>query len=183
MGNFSFKKMRLEGLILVTPKIFGDERGFFLETYQESAFDEGGIPGPFPQSNYSCSEKRVLRGLHYQIQPYAQGKLVRAVVGKIFDVAVDIRKDSPTYGQWEGVELSSETHQMLYIQPGFAHGFQVVSSVAHVQYMATSEYAPAHEGGLLWNDPVISIQWPFTVPQISNKDQILPTFDRFESPF
>ncbi|NEQ98560.1 MAG: dTDP-4-dehydrorhamnose 3,5-epimerase [Cyanothece sp. SIO2G6] len=155
-------------VIIIEPRVFGDERGFFLESYNEKAFaDKAGIDLTFVQDNHSRSLKGVLRGLHYQIQQ-PQGKLVRTVVGSIYDVAVDIRKGSPTFGQWVGCFLSAENKQQLWVPPGFAHGFVVVSDVAEVLYKATDFYAPQHERSILWNDPTIGIEWP-----VSENDEVL----------
>lgn len=158
--NFTFEPQRLPDVILVTPRKFEDERGFFMESYQKEAFYEGGIREEFVQDNHSRSMRGVLRGLHFQKDEHAQGKLVRATLGEIYDVAVDIRKDSETFGKWVGVKLSAETGQMLYVPAGFAHGFLVLSEWAEVQYKATNYYHPASEGGLLWNDPAVGIEWP-----------------------
>jgi dTDP-4-dehydrorhamnose 3,5-epimerase len=149
----------LPGLIVVEPKVFGDERGFFMETFQACRFAEAGIDLDFVQDNHSGSMKGTLRGIHYQIRQ-AQGKLVRVVVGEIFDVAVDLRQSSPSFGRWEGFSLSAEKKQQLWIPPGFAHGFYVVSPWAEVIYKATNYYAPEWERTLLWNDPDLGIDWP-----------------------
>jgi dTDP-4-dehydrorhamnose 3,5-epimerase len=154
-----FIPTRIPDIILIEPEIFGDERGFFLETFQMQKFSEGGIPTNFVQDNHSGSQKGTLRGLHYQIQQ-AQGKLIRVVVGEVFDVAVDLRKSSPTFGKWEGVCLSAENKLQLWIPPGFAHGFYVLSDWAEVIYKATDFYAPRWERTLLWNDPDLGIRWP-----------------------
>ena len=154
-----FTSGSLHGLILVEPKVFGDERGFFMETFQRRRFAEAGIDLSFVQDNHSGSGKGTLRGLHYQIQQ-AQGKLVRAIVGEIFDVAVDLRQSSPTFGRWEGYLLSAEKKQQLWIPPGFAHGFYVLTEWAEVIYKTTDYYAPEWERTLLWNDPELEIDWP-----------------------
>jgi dTDP-4-dehydrorhamnose 3,5-epimerase len=158
-------------VLIVEPKVFGDDRGFFFESFNEKAFqDKTGVSTHFVQDNHSRSRQNVLRGLHYQIQQ-AQGKLVRVVVGKIFDVAVDIRKSSPTFGQWVSCLLSAENKQTLWVPPGFAHGFLVMSDVAEVIYKTTDYYAPAHERSILWNDPDLAIAWPLTAePILSAKD-------------
>lgn len=158
-------------VLIVEPRVFGDDRGFFFESYNEQAFaDKAGIREHFVQDNHSRSCQNVLRGLHYQIQQ-AQGKLVRAITGAIFDVAVDIRKSSPTYGQWVGCLLSAENKRMLWVPAGFAHGFVVVSDQADVLYKATDYYAPQHERCILWNDPDLAIDWPITgLPILSAKD-------------
>ena len=164
-------------VVIIEPRVFGDERGFFFESYNEQAFaDKAGITLKFVQDNHSRSVKGVLRGLHYQIQQ-TQGKLVRATVGAVYDVAVDIRKSSPTFGQWVGCILSAEHKKQLWVPPGFAHGFVVVSDVAEVLYKATDFYAPQHERSILWNDPAIGIEWPMhmmgdTDVILSQKDQV-----------
>jgi dTDP-4-dehydrorhamnose 3,5-epimerase len=159
-------------VVLIKPRVFEDPRGFFLETYREDRFIEAGIRQTFVQENHSASQKGVLRGLHYQIRQ-AQGKLVRAIAGKIFDVAVDIRRSSPTFGQWMGLVLSSENKYQLWIPPGFAHGFYVLSESAEVTYKVTDYYAPEWERSILWNDPRIGIEWHIPdgeAPTLSQKD-------------
>lgn len=161
----------LKDVFLLEPKVFGDERGFFLEAYNEATFGALGLPTHFMQDNHSGSRKGVLRGLHYQLQQ-PQGKLVRALRGEIYDVAVDLRRDSPQFGQWFGAKLSSENKRMLWIPAGFGHGFLVLSDFAEVGYKATSLYAPAHERSILWNDPAIGIEWPLDgEPTLSDKDR------------
>jgi dTDP-4-dehydrorhamnose 3,5-epimerase len=161
---------RLPEVLLIEPKVFGDPRGFFFESWNEREFEHAGIRAHFVQDNHSRSERGVLRGLHYQIrQP--QGKLIRVVAGEIFDVAVDIRRSSPTFGRWEGVRLNSESYEVLWIPAGFAHGFCVLSEFAEVLYKATDYYAPEHERCILWNDPVLHIDWPLPgTPALSAKD-------------
>jgi dTDP-4-dehydrorhamnose 3,5-epimerase len=161
----------LKDVVLLEPKVFGDERGFFLEAYNEATFGSLGLPTRFVQDNHSGSRKGVLRGLHYQLkQP--QGKLVRALRGEIFDVAVDLRRDSAQFGQWFGVALSAENRRMLWVPPGFGHGFLVLSEFAEVSYKATEFYAPAFERSILWNDPAIGIEWPLDgEPTLSEKDR------------
>ncbi|RLG08532.1 MAG: dTDP-4-dehydrorhamnose 3,5-epimerase [Thaumarchaeota archaeon] len=171
---FRFKRLEIPDVVLVEPMVFHDERGFFMEAYKYSDFAAFGIGERFVQDNHSRSVKGVLRGLHYQNPPKAQGKLVRVIVGEIFDVAVDIRKGSPTYGRWVGVRLSAENKKMLYIPPGFAHGFCVLSEVAEVIYKVTEEYAPECEAGIIWNDPEIGIEWPIKSPTLSPKDASWP---------
>lgn len=180
---FQFKRLEIPDLILVIPKVFRDDRGFFLETYKRSDFVKFGIKEQFNQDNHSFSRKGVLRGLHYQLNPKAQGKLVRCLKGKIFDVAVDIRKGSPTFGKWVGVELSEDNFHMLYIPPGFAHGFVVLSEEAHVLYKVTNEYSPEHDRGIIWNDPTININWPISNPILSDKDRKWPTLEEAEINF
>ena len=161
----------LKDVVLLEPKVFGDERGFFFESYNEATFRSLGLPATFVQDNHSGSRKGVLRGLHYQLhQP--QGKVVRALKGEIFDVAVDLRRSSPGFGQWFGVVLSAENKKQLWIPPGFAHGFLVLTEFAEVAYKATELYAPVHERSILWNDPAIGIAWPLDAPPtLSAKDQ------------
>ena len=172
---FSFKKLEIEDVILVTPKVFGDSRGFFMESYQKSAFEQNGIKDNFSQDNHSKSTKGVLRGLHYQTNPKAQAKLVRCSRGKILDVAVDIRKGSPTFGKWVGEILSEENKNMLYIPAGFAHGFVVLSDEAELLYKASNEYSPENDRGVRWNDPDINVKWGIDFePLISEKDSKQP---------
>ena len=169
----NFQATAIPDVILITPKVFGDERGFFMETYQEKLFRQAGIQVSFVQDNHSRSKQGVLRGLHYQLQQ-TQGKLVRVIHGEIFDVAVDIRCSSPTFGLWVGVRLSADNSQQLWIPPGFAHGFYVLSDWAEVLYKASDFYAPAWERSILWNDPNIGIEWPLlpNVPlSLSAKDE------------
>lgn len=163
----------LKGVRLLTPKVFGDDRGFFMETFNRRKAQEVGIPADFVQDNHSYSQRGVLRGLHYQY-PTWQGKLVRVVLGEIFDVAVDIRPDSPTYGQWYGATLSDTNKQQLYVPEGFAHGFCVTSEDAHVLYKCTTLYKPEEDAGILWNDPDIGIDWPVDTPILSAKDEKAP---------
>ena len=165
------ERTKLEGVLLVTPKVFGDDRGFFMETYNQDKAAELGLPTSFVQDNHSKSSKGVLRGLHYQY-PQWQGKLVRVVQGEIFDVAVDIRAGSPTYGEWVGYSLNDENKQQLYVPEGFAHGFVVTSDTAEVVYKCTDMYAPEQEGSVLWNDPAIGIDWPVDEPLLSAKDKV-----------
>jgi len=172
--SFTFTRLTLPDIILIEPQAFLDERGFFMESYKHSEFSAFGIKERFVQDNHSRSTKGVLRGLHYQKSPKAQGKLVRVVVGEIFDVAVDIRLGSPTYGKWVGEVLSADNKRMLYIPPGFAHGFCVLSEGAEVLYKTTEEYSPEHDAGIIWNDPEIGIQWPIEHPILSEKDARLP---------
>ena len=175
MASFTFTRLAIPDVILIEPTIFPDDRGFFMESYKYSEFAAFGIKEHFVQDNHSRSVKGVLRGLHYQKHPKAQGKLVRVVVGEIFDVGVDIRQGSPTYGKWAGEKLSAENKRMLYIPPGFAHGFCVLSEVAEVLYKTTKEYAPEYDAGIIWNDPEVGIQWPTEHPILSKKDATLPT--------
>jgi dTDP-4-dehydrorhamnose 3,5-epimerase len=163
-------KTAIEGVLIIQPKVFGDSRGFFLETWNQARYAEIGIFGPFVQDNRSHSAKGVLRGLHFQKQ-YPQGKLVFVTSGSVFDVAVDIRKDSPTFGQWVGLTLTAEEHQQFYVPPGLAHGFCVLSETADFQYKCTEYYHPEDEGSIRWDDPDIGIQWPISEPpSLSAKD-------------
>ena len=164
----------IPGLLILEPKVFGDARGFFMESYNAKAFqDATGLAPEFVQDNHSRSGRGVLRGLHYQIEQ-AQGKLVRVTRGSVFDVAVDLRRSSPTFGKWAGVELSEENHRQLWIPPGFAHGFLVTSEFADFLYKTTDYYAPQHERCLLWNDPTVGVAWPLHLlpgaPLLSAKD-------------
>lgn len=163
----------LPGVLIIEPVVFGDDRGFFMETYHSAKFAELGIPQPFVQDNHSRSARGVLRGLHFQ-EPNPQGKLVRAVTGAIFDVAVDIRRGSPSFGQWFGIELSGENKLQLWVPPGFAHGFCVTSEIADVVYKCTSLYDAVNDRGIRWNDPAIGIEWPITNPSLSGKDAVAP---------
>lgn len=162
----------LSGLIVIEPTIFKDDRGYFLESYQTKRYQELGIP-PFVQANISRSKGRVLRGLHYQL-PHAQGKLVHVTRGAVWDVAVDIRLQSETYGQWFGIELSDENQKQLYIPPGFAHGFCVLSDSADFMYQCTDFYTPSAEHGIKWDDPHLQIPWPIQNPILSTKDELYP---------
>jgi len=170
-----FTHFRIDGLVLVTPKVFGDKRGFFLETYNKREFARGGIRADFVQGNHSRSGKGVLRGLHFQNGESVQAKLVRVVRGKVFDVAVDLRPGSDTFGQWQGVELSETNKQLFFIPRGFAHGFLTLSSLVDFEYQVDNFYQPDTEGGIIWNDPDLNINWPKTGNLIvSEKDQKLP---------
>jgi dTDP-4-dehydrorhamnose 3,5-epimerase len=169
----SLKKLEtsLPGVMVLEPRVFRDDRGFFLERYNDRVFAEIGIPEPFRQDNHSYSTRNVLRGMHFQIK-HVQGKLVRAAVGEILDVAVDLRRGSANFGKWEAVILSGENKRMIWIPPGFAHGFRVISDAAHVLYKATDYYAPEYERTLAWNDPDVKIDWKLDVdPIVSGKDQ------------
>ena len=172
--TFTFKKLDIPEVTLVETHSFSDDRGFFLESFKESIFTHNGINTRFVQDNFSHSVKGVLRGLHYQKNPKAQAKLVIALRGEIFDVAVDIRKNSPTFGKWVGEILSEANHKLLYIPEGFAHGFCVISEEADVLYKVSSEYSPEHEEGIIWNDHEINIIWPTDKPILQEKDSKLP---------
>ena len=180
---FMFKKLNIPEVILIESQSFSDERGFFLEFYKESDFTKNHINTKFVQDNFSHSTKGVLRGLHFQKNPKAQAKLVIALRGEIFDVAVDIRKNSPTYGKWVGEILSEQNHKQLYIPEGFAHGFCVLSEEADVLYKVNQEYSPENEQGILWNDPEINIKWPIDHPILHEKDKQLPLLKNTENNF
>jgi dTDP-4-dehydrorhamnose 3,5-epimerase len=168
----------LPGILLLEPRVFGDDRGFFLESYNQRTFAELGITEAFVQDNHSFSGKNVLRGLHYQIQ-HPQGKLVRAITGEILDVVLDVRRGSPTLGKWEGYTLSGENKRMLWVPRGFAHGFRVVSPTANVLYKTTDFYAPEHERTVAWNDPALKIAWELDgEPIISAKDKLGVPFEQ-----
>jgi dTDP-4-dehydrorhamnose 3,5-epimerase len=171
--SFTFKKLGIPDVILVESKSFSDNRGFFLESFKESVFISRGVKTKFVQDNFSHSVRGVLRGLHYQKTPKAQEKLVTAFRGEIFDVAIDLRKGSPTYGKWVGEILSEKNHNLLYIPEGFAHGFCVLSKEADVLYKVNQEYSPEHEKGIMWNDPDIDITWPIDKPILLEKDHHL----------
>lgn len=176
MGQFIFTEAKISGVYIIEPKLFGDNRGYFMETYNYEAFKAAGLDMIFIQDNQSKSKKGVLRGLHYQ-KPKPQGKLVRVISGEVFDVAVDLRKHSPTYGQWEGIILSADNKKQFYIPEGFAHGFLVLSEEAEFVYKCTDFYRFEFEGSLAWNDPDIAIQWPLTyITEIllSEKDKNAP---------
>ena len=173
MGKITVETTEIAGLKIITPQVFGDERGYFMETYNYNDFKEAGISEVFVQDNQSMSVKGVLRGLHFQKQ-YPQGKLVRVIKGRVFDVAVDLRKGSPTFGQWKGVLLSEKNMKQFFVPKGFAHGYLVLSDYAEFCYKVTDFYHPGDEGGLMYNDPAIGVQWP--IPEdmeltISEKDQ------------
>ena len=168
----------LPGVLILEPKVFGDERGFFLESFNQQAFDAAvGHSVGFVQDNHSRSQRGVLRGLHYQLPPHAQGKLVRVVSGAVFDVAVDMRRASPTFGRWAGCELSAQNQRQLWIPPGFAHGFLVLSESADFLYKTTDYYAPQAEAALRWDDPNLGIDWPLAglTPLLSGKDAAAPS--------
>lgn len=162
---------RLKGCVIIEPRVYGDNRGFFLETFQAVRYEqEAGIELPFVQDNHSRSARSVLRGLHFQ-KTKPQGKLVRVVRGEVYDVAVDIRKGSTTFGEWEGVILSEENKKQFWVPPGFAHGFVVLSDTADFEYKCTDYYDPSDEGSILWNDPDLNISWPIVDPVLSTKDE------------
>jgi dTDP-4-dehydrorhamnose 3,5-epimerase len=173
----------LQSLVIIQPDVFPDSRGYFFESFQKDKFRELGIDAEFVQDNESLSQKNVLRGLHFQAPPYAQGKLVRAVTGAVLDVAVDIRKNSPTYGQWVKAELSASNKLMMWIPEGFAHGFLVLEDNTIFQYKCTNFYNRESEGGILWNDPDLAIDWGVTYPLVSEKDLRGVMFKEMQSPF
>lgn len=164
---------KLEGVVLLEPQVHGDERGFMVETYRRSAWAELGVDVEFVQHNHSRSAKGTLRGIHFQTEP-GQAKLVRCPRGAIFDVAVDLRRGSPTYGRWEGHVLDDESHRQLYVPVGFGHGFAVLSEVADVAYQLSSTYDPATEAGIAWDDPDIGVEWPVSDPLLSERDRSAP---------
>lgn len=166
---------RLPGVLVIEPRVFRDDRGFFLETFSQKAYSDAGIHGPFVQDNVSQSVRGTIRGLHFQ-EPEAQGKLCTVLRGAVYDVAVDVRRGSPTFGKWTAIELSSDTMRQIWIPPGFAHGFCVTSDVAEFHYKCTRAYTPAAERTILWNDPALAIPWPVHgEPVVSSKDRAAPT--------
>lgn len=167
-------KAKLPGVVIIEPKVFGDDRGFFLESYQKEKYQAAGIPLEFVQDNHSRSGKNVLRGLHFQ-RKKPQGKLVRVTAGEVYDVAVDINPESETFGEYVGVVLSGTNHKQLYVPPGYAHGFCVMSETADFQYKCTDYYDPSDEGGIIWNDPDVAIKWPVNKPSLSEKDKVNQT--------
>lgn len=177
MSQIKVTNNEIEGLFVIEPTVHKDDRGYFMETYNNNDMAENGLDMTFVQDNQSCSTKGVLRGLHFQKQ-FPQGKLVRVIRGEVFDVAVDLRKDSGTFGKWHGVILSEENKKQFYISPGFAHGFLVLSDAAEFCYKCTDFYHPGDEGGIIWNDPDIGIEWPKIEgePLLSDKDRNLPLF-------
>jgi dTDP-4-dehydrorhamnose 3,5-epimerase len=181
-GNFKFTRTSIDGVIVVDCKAYGDERGYFCETYKKPDFFAGGITCDFVQDNQSKSTKSVLRGLHFQIE-HPQAKLVRVLEGEVFDVAVDLRPGSPTFGKWEGVTLTAENRRQFFIPRGFAHGFVVLSDSVIIAYKCDDVYHPNDEGGLMWNDPSISVEWPEfdSEPLLSEKDQRHPSFEEYKA--
>lgn len=177
MGKFNFIKTKIKDLYVIEPTVYGDNRGYFMETHNQKEFEEAGLDMVFVQDNQSCSKKGVLRGLHFQ-KTNPQGKLVRVIEGEVFDVAVDLRKSSDTFGQWYGVLLTEENRKQFYVPEGFAHGFVVLSETATFVYKCTQLYDPSDEGGLMWNDPEIGIDWPLPKEMevlLSEKDQKNPS--------
>ena len=175
--EFTFKKLEIPDVILISKNSFSDHRGFFYENYKESVFYENGIKTKFVQDNFSFSKKNVLRGLHYQTKPKEQAKLLSVVHGEIFDVAVDVRPNSSTFGKWVGETLSENNKKSLFIPEGFAHGFCVLSDSATIMYKVSNEYSPENECGIIWNDPNVSVNWPIENPIITDKDEKFPTLD------
>jgi dTDP-4-dehydrorhamnose 3,5-epimerase len=172
--GFKFIKLGIPQILVIQPDKFEDKRGFFSELYKLSEFKKNGINLSFVQDNFSYSKKGVLRGLHYQTKPKEQGKLVKVIAGSVFDVVVDIRPDSPTFKKWASIELSKDNGKMLWVPPGFAHGFLALQDGTEVIYKVTTEYSPANEAGIKWNDPDIKVKWPIPNPVLSDKDSALP---------
>ena len=181
--SFTFERLAIPEVILVKPFVRRDARGFFMETYKRSTFCEGGIVATFVQDNYSRSSRGTLRGLHYQLPPAAHAKLVSVVAGEVLDVAVDIRRGSPSYGRWVSAVLSAENHQQLFVPVGFAHGFVVRSDTADVVYKISHEYAPEYDRGILWNDPALGIDWGLGEPLLSERDRQQPTLEQADNSF
>lgn len=177
---FSFKTLDLPGLMLIEGCVFPDSRGFFMESYKRSEFRQAGITDEFVQDNHSRSSKGVLRGLHYQKPPHAQSKLVRVVRGMVWDVAVDIRRGSPTFGRWQALELSADNALILHIPSGFAHGFIALEDDTHLMYKCSAEYDKSSDRGIRWDDPQLAITWPFDAPLVSDKDAALPLLSEAE---
>jgi len=177
----NFLKTKIEGLMVIEPSVFFDDRGFFMETYSKKLFAENGINVEFVQDNHSQSTKGVLRGLHFQKPPFSQDKLIRCTRGEVLDVAVDLRKNSPTFGQYESVILSEENKKQFFIPQGFAHGFLVLSDIADFQYKCSNFYNKESEGGLLWNDPEIGIDWPKMDYILSEKDKLWPSLEEIKN--
>jgi len=177
---FTFNPLSIPDIILIEPKIFSDERGFFFESFKSSDFHKFNLPSNFVQDNFSFSKKNVIRGLHYQKDPKAQGKLVSVLKGCVWDLAVDIRRESPTLLKWVAQELNDQNHNMLYIPPGFAHGFISLTEDVHLLYKCTNEYDPQSDAGIRWNDPDIAISWPIDNPIVSAKDAVLPFLKQAE---
>jgi dTDP-4-dehydrorhamnose 3,5-epimerase len=180
---FRFTPLELPGLVLIEETRLGDARGFFAETFRESLFREAGIAERFVQDNHARSTRGVLRGLHYQLPPRPQGKLVRVVHGEVYDVVVDIRKGSPTYGRWQGTKLTGENGRLLWVPPGFAHGYVVLSESVDLTYKVTAEFDLSLDRGIRWNDPAIGVQWPGDAHVLSPRDQSLPLLADAENPF
>ncbi|MEJ6793698.1 MAG: dTDP-4-dehydrorhamnose 3,5-epimerase [Flavobacteriales bacterium] len=176
-------KTPIENLLVLEPKVFEDERGYFFESFNKKKFEDIGIKESFVQDNQSLSNKNVLRGLHFQAPPFAQGKLVRVITGSVLDIAVDIRKESATYGKYFSIILSEQNKKMFWIPPGFAHGFLTLEDKTIFSYKCSGDYNPSSEGSLLWNDPQLNIEWNIDEPIVSAKDQEAQAFTSFKSPF
>jgi len=175
---------QIPDVIVLEPRAFGDDRGWFMETYKQSEFAAKGIPFAFSQDNHSrSSAKDVIRGLHCQKDPAAQGKLVRCIVGAVYDVAVDIRRGSPTYGRWVSVELTADNRRILWVPPGFLHGFCTLTEISEVVYKTTAEYSPTHERSVRWDDPTLAITWPTKAPLLSANDAVAPSFAEVDNDF
>ena len=174
---------RLPDVLTVEPRLFADERGWFMETYNAERYAQAGVDAPFVQDNMSRSARGTLRGLHFQAPPHAQAKLVSVIEGAVYDVAVDLRAGSPTYGEWVGVELTADNRRQMFVPVGFAHGFAVTSEQAVFAYKCSADYAPQAEGSLAWDDPDLAIAWPTDTPVLSEKDAAAPRFADFVSPF
>ncbi len=172
---FEFKRLEIPEVILIKPKVYKDDRGFFLETHKKEDMEKNGIKGEFVQDNHSGSERGVLRGLHFQKEPYAQAKIIRCTRGIIYDVSVDLRQNSPTFSRYLGLVLSEHNKHQLYVPKGCAHGFLVLSDVAEVEYKVDNVYAPEYEGGLIWSDPDVGVSWPLNDPILSKRDCLWPT--------
>jgi dTDP-4-dehydrorhamnose 3,5-epimerase len=181
--NFTFKRLAIPEVILIEARAYADERGYFMEAFNESDFARAGILTTFVQDNQSRSKKGVIRGLHYQMNPMAQAKLIRATRGIVWDVAVDIRKGSPSFAKWVGEVLSDENHRTLFVPEGFAHGFCVMSDEADVSYKTSKVYSPSHERGIVWNDESLGIQWPSANPILLKRDATLPILSKAENNF
>lgn len=179
----TFTNTGIEGLVVIEPRVFGDERGYFFESYNAATFHKNGLNMVFVQDNQSMSHKGALRGLHFQAPPFAQGKLVRVIAGAVLDVVVDIRKQSPTYGKQFSIELTGENNKMLWIPEGFAHGFATLADDTIFSYKCTQVYDKLSEGGVLWNDADLNIDWSVTHPILSEKDKLNPSFKELQSPF
>jgi dTDP-4-dehydrorhamnose 3,5-epimerase len=180
---FTAERLQIPDVLLITPTVFRDDRGFFVETYKAAELAALGITAVFVQDNHSKSAKSVVRGLHYQVHPKPQAKLVRCCRGAIYDVCVDIRKGSPTFGRWVGAELTEENCRMMYVPVGFAHGFAALTEGAEIIYKCSAEYSRDHDRGILWNDPAIGIRWPVAEPVLSAKDQKNPLLRDAENTF
>jgi dTDP-4-dehydrorhamnose 3,5-epimerase len=176
--GFVITPLEIPDVVLIEPDTYADDRGFFRETFKRSVFADGGIEHEFVQSNLSRSRRHVLRGMHYQREPAGVGKLVAVALGRIFDVAADVRRDSPSFGRWVGAELSDQDGRMLYVPEGFAHGFCALADDTVVSYLMTGEFSPAHDAGVRWNDPTFAIEWPTDEPILSDKDRELPVLDQ-----